>query len=112
MKKNYFFILVALLLASWVKAEAQEPATKGVANNFLWYKLIQAEEEKTLLQVPSKLLPQKMAMYLLLNCIIVKRETKSPPSSTTMLHQKATKHSPMAMMAKQLMAIPTSLSTK
>lgn len=59
MKKNYFFILVALLLASWVKAEAQEPATQGVANNFLWYKLIQAEEEKTLLQVPQQIVASK-----------------------------------------------------
>lgn len=112
MKKNYFFILVALLLASWVKAEAQEPATQGVANNFLWYKLIQAEEEKTLLQVPQQIVASKDGNVFATQLYHSKRETKSPPSSTTMLHQKATKHSPMEMMAKRLMAIPTSLSTK
>lgn len=58
MKKTLLFMGI-ILLGFALKMAAQDPSTPGVAKNFLWYRLIQAEEEKTLLQIPQQVVASK-----------------------------------------------------
>lgn len=58
--KKTLLLLGLLLLGLPPIVQAQQPKeNKGVAKNFLWYKLIQAEPEKELLQIPQQVVASK-----------------------------------------------------
>ena len=110
MRKKLPVLLMLFTLLCTASVTKAQTSTEGIAENFLWYRLVANSVER--IQVPQQVVASMDGNLFASNMFYSKERTDASSVFNLMLPTMQTRQSLMVMMVKQPMAMSLSPSTK